>query len=84
MKGQQVIQASVWHIFATPKATNASIIIPETQSQEKIDTLRTLGAEVRLVPAVPYKDPQQLRQTIGACSRRTRQRDLGKPIRELS
>jgi cysteine synthase A len=33
------------------------IIIPETQSQEKIDTLRTLGAEVRTVPAVPYKDP---------------------------
>lgn len=33
------------------------IIIPETQSQEKIDLLRTLGAEVRTVPAVPYKDP---------------------------
>lgn len=33
------------------------IIIPETQSQEKMDALRTLGAEVRPVPAVPYKDP---------------------------
>jgi cysteine synthase len=33
------------------------IIIPDTQSQEKIDLLRTLGAEVRTVPAVPYKDP---------------------------
>ncbi len=33
------------------------IIIPETQSQEKMDLLRTLGAEVRPVPAVPYKDP---------------------------
>lgn len=33
------------------------IIIPETQSQEKIDTLRVLGAEVRTVPAVPYKNP---------------------------
>ena len=33
------------------------IIIPETQSQEKIDLLRILGAEVRTVPAVPYKDP---------------------------
>jgi len=29
---------------------------PDTQSQ-KIDALRTLGAEVRTVPAVPYKDP---------------------------
>jgi cysteine synthase A len=33
------------------------IIIPETQSQEKMDALRVLGAEVRPVPAVPYKDP---------------------------
>jgi len=33
------------------------IVIPETQSQEKIDLLRTLGAEVRAVPAKPYKDP---------------------------
>lgn len=33
------------------------IIIPETQSKEKIELLRTLGAEVRTVPAVPYKDP---------------------------
>ncbi len=33
------------------------IVIPNTQSQEKIDALRTLGAEVRTVPAVPYKDP---------------------------
>lgn len=33
------------------------IVIPNNQSQEKIDALRTLGAEVRTVPAVPYKDP---------------------------
>ncbi|XGB41299.1 MAG: cysteine synthase A [Nodosilinea sp. LVE1205-7] len=33
------------------------IIIPDTQSQEKIDLLRTLGAEVKTVPAVPYRDP---------------------------
>jgi cysteine synthase A len=39
------------------KGYRCLIIIPDTQSQEKIDTLRTLGAEVRLVPAVPYKDP---------------------------
>ena len=35
----------------------ALIVIPETQSQEKITLLRTLGAEVRTVPAVPYRDP---------------------------
>ncbi|WP_448379870.1 cysteine synthase A [Gloeomargarita sp.] len=33
------------------------IVIPETQSREKIDLLRLLGAEVKLVPAVPYRDP---------------------------
>ena len=39
------------------KGYRCLIVIPETQSQEKIDLLRTLGAEVRTVPAVPYKDP---------------------------
>ncbi|BDA77399.1 cysteine synthase A [Leptospira kobayashii] len=39
------------------KGYKAVIIIPETQSQEKIETLRTLGAEVKLVPAVPYTNP---------------------------
>jgi cysteine synthase len=39
------------------KGYKCLIVIPETQSQEKIDLLRTLGAEVQTVPAVPYKDP---------------------------
>jgi len=33
------------------------IVMPETQSQEKIDTLRMIGADLRLVPAKPYRDP---------------------------
>jgi cysteine synthase len=33
------------------------IVIPETQSQEKMDMLRLVGADLRPVPAVPYKDP---------------------------
>jgi cysteine synthase A len=33
------------------------IVIPDTQSQEKKDMLRLAGAELREVPAVPYKDP---------------------------
>lgn len=33
------------------------IVIPDTQSREKIDMLRLCGAEVRPVPAVPYRDP---------------------------
>ena len=31
--------------------------MPETQSQEKKDMLRLCGADLRLVPAAPYKDP---------------------------
>ncbi len=33
------------------------IVMPETQSQEKKDMLRLCGAELILVPAVPYRDP---------------------------
>ncbi|WP_375509687.1 cysteine synthase A [uncultured Nostoc sp.] len=39
------------------KGYKCLIIIPDTQSQEKIDALTALGAEVRPIPAVPYKDP---------------------------
>jgi cysteine synthase len=41
------------------------IVIPETQSQEKMDLLRVLGAEVRQVPAVPYKDPNNYQKIAG-------------------
>jgi cysteine synthase A len=33
------------------------IVIPETQSQEKKDAIRSYGAELREVAAVPFKDP---------------------------
>jgi len=33
------------------------IVMPETQSQEKKDALRLCGADLRLVSAVPYRDP---------------------------
>jgi cysteine synthase A len=33
------------------------IFMPDTQSQEKKDALRLCGAELREVPAVPYRDP---------------------------
>ncbi len=34
------------------------IVMPETQSQEKKDMLRLCGADLRLVPAVPYSNPE--------------------------
>src|SRR5438874_8291254 len=33
------------------------IVLPETQSQEKKDMLRLCGADLRLVPALPYANP---------------------------
>lgn len=33
------------------------IVMPETQSQEKKDFIRLIGAELRLVPPAPYADP---------------------------
>lgn len=41
------------------------IVIPETQSQEKLDLLATLGADVRPVPAVPYKDDNNFQKIAG-------------------
>lgn len=41
------------------------IYMPDNQSQEKIDLLRTLGAEVILVPAVPYRDENNYQRQAG-------------------
>jgi len=40
------------------KGYRCVIYMPDTQSQEKIDLLRMLGADVRPVPAVAYDNPQ--------------------------
>ncbi|MBF2098854.1 MAG: cysteine synthase A [Gloeomargaritaceae cyanobacterium C42_A2020_066] len=47
------------------KGYRCLIVIPDTQSQEKIDLLRLLGAEVKLVPAVPYRDPNNYVKVAG-------------------
>ena len=39
-----------------PRGYRCVFFVPDSQSQEKVDLLRTLGAEVRLVPVVPYAD----------------------------
>lgn len=40
------------------KGYRTAIVIPETQSQEKIVLLRALGAEVITVPEKPHSDPE--------------------------
>ncbi|MBN8280446.1 MAG: cysteine synthase A [Gammaproteobacteria bacterium] len=39
------------------------IVMPDNQSRDKVDTLRAYGADVRLVPAVPFKDPNHFVHT---------------------
>ncbi|MFM7347755.1 MAG: cysteine synthase A [Tagaea sp.] len=44
-------------LVANARGYRSVIVMPDTQSQEKKDYLRLVGAELRLVPAVPYANP---------------------------
>ncbi|WP_419809992.1 cysteine synthase A [Sphingomonas sp.] len=44
-------------LVCNAKGYKTVIVMPETQSREKMDTLRALGAELVLVPAAPYSSP---------------------------
>lgn len=45
-------------LVANARGYRTVIVIPENQSQEKMDMLRLCGAELMPVPAKPYKDPE--------------------------
>ncbi len=44
-------------LVANARGYRCTIVMPETQSREKIEFLRMIGADLRLVPAKPYRDP---------------------------
>ncbi len=44
-------------LVANAKGYRTTIVMPETQSREKMDTLRALGAELVLVPAAAFSSP---------------------------
>src|SRR6185312_11278323 len=44
-------------VVANAMGFKTVIVIPDTQSEEKKDALKLLGANLIEVPAVPYKDP---------------------------
>jgi len=44
-------------LVANSRGYRSVIVMPETQSREKIDFLRMIGADLRLVPAKPFRDP---------------------------
>ena len=52
------------HICAA-RGYKCVIVIPDNQSQEKMELLRTLGAEVRPVPPKPYKDDDNYQKIAG-------------------
>ena len=63
------------------------IVIPVTQTQEKKDALRLLGAELVEVPAVPYRNPNnyvkysaRLAETLAQNG--AERRHLGQPVRQ--
>jgi len=53
------------------KGYRCVIYMPDTQSQEKIDLLRMLGADVRPVPAVPYEDARNYNHQAAEFARGT-------------
>jgi cysteine synthase A len=44
-------------LVANARGYRSVIVMPETQSTEKIEFLRMIGADLRLVPAKPFRDP---------------------------
>ncbi|MBR0900424.1 cysteine synthase A [Bradyrhizobium tropiciagri] len=52
-------------LVANARGYRSVIVMPDTQSQEKQDMLRLYGADLRLIPAVPYSDPRHYARYSG-------------------
>jgi cysteine synthase A len=52
-------------LVANARGYRTVIVIPDTQSQEKKDTLRLCGATLYEVPAVPYRNPNNYVHVAG-------------------
>ena len=50
---------------ANSRGYDSVIYMPDNQSEEKVNILRTLGAEVRVVPTVPYRDEMNYQKQAG-------------------
>jgi len=49
-------------VVANAKGYRTLIVMPETQSQEKKDTLKIMGVDLKLVPAAPYSNPNNFQK----------------------
>jgi cysteine synthase len=52
-------------LVANARGYRSVIVMPDTQSQEKKDMLRLCGADLRLIPAVPYSNPNHYARYSG-------------------
>src|SRR5919106_4199356 len=62
-------------VVANARGYRTLIVIPETQSQEKKDTLRLFGAELVEVPAAPYSSPNNYQHVGRRMAEELRQRE---------
>jgi cysteine synthase A len=60
-------------LVANARGYRSVIVMPETQSQEKKDMLRLCGADLRLVPALPYANPGNYVRYSGTLAEEMRQ-----------
>ncbi|NDG85037.1 MAG: pyridoxal-phosphate dependent enzyme, partial [Proteobacteria bacterium] len=66
-KGGLIIEATAGNtgiglaLIANIKGYRTKLYVPTTQSKEKVDTLRGMGAEVILIPPAPYPSPENYR-----------------------
>jgi cysteine synthase A len=52
-------------LVANARGYRSVIVMPDTQSQEKKDMVRLCGADLRLMPAVPYSNPSHYARYSG-------------------
>jgi len=64
-------------LIGNSKGYKSIIVMPETQTKEKIDILKNIGAELKLVPAKPYKDPDNYVKYSGRLAEKISKKNNG-------
>jgi cysteine synthase len=67
-------------LVGNAKGYKTIIVIPETQSQEKMDMLKLCGVDLRPVPAKPYKDPGNYVKVSGRTADELNEKNPGSAI----
>jgi cysteine synthase A len=67
-------------LVGNAKGYKTIIVIPETQSQEKMDMLKLCGVDLRPVPAKPYKDLGNYVKVSGRTADELNEKDPGSAI----